>query len=68
MASVPNQQECKVMPRLRSINRLYELLDEYVEHVEASPLSDSSKKDYISFAEMFVRWADNDFTPGAAVK
>ena len=63
------QQETNgVKPRLRSINRLYELLDEYIRAVNESPLSDSSKKDYISFAEMFVRWADNDFTPGGQLK
>lgn len=65
---MPNPEEGKVKPRLRSINRLYELLDEYAQQVNASALSESSKVDYVSFAEMFVRWTDNDFTPGAKVK
>ena len=52
------------MSRLHAINRLYALLDEYEGAVNGSNLTASSKKDYVSFAEMFVRWVDDDFTPG----
>lgn len=55
-------------PKLRAINKLYALLDEYAQDVEESPLTDNSKTDYVSFARMFVRWADNQFMPGEYVK
>ena len=52
----------------RYANKLFVLLDMYSAEVNASPLSDASKKDYIMFAEQFVRWVDGSFTPGANVK
>ena len=57
-----------MQPRMRAINRLYELLDEYAETVTKSPLTESSQRDYVGFAQMFVRWVDNDFDPGANVR
>jgi len=49
----------------RSVSKLYILLDAYMAEVNASALSDSSKRDYNMFAEMFVRWVDGDFEPGS---
>jgi len=54
----------QMKPKLHAINRLYDLLQEYIDEVNAAPLTYTSKKDYITFAEMFVRWTDNNFTPG----
>lgn len=51
----------------RMMRAIYDLLDEYKAAVEASPLAENSKVDYISFAEMFVRWLDDDFTPGGTL-
>ena len=50
------------------INRLWELLDDYQREVEDSLLSQSSKTDYIMFAEQFVRWVDGDFIPGGQLE
>jgi hypothetical protein len=55
-------------PKLRSIARLWALLDEYKAEVENSPLSESSKTDYVAFAEQFVRWIDGDFIPGGTLR
>ena len=55
-------------PRMKAVHRLNELLDEWIQEVEASPLTDSSKKDYIGFAAMFVRWIEGDFIPGSNLK
>lgn len=49
---------------VRAINKLWQLFDEYKIEVEESLLSQSSKTDYIMFAEQFVRWIDGDFIPG----
>ena len=54
--------------RSRYVNHLFNLLREYEDEVNASPLSISSKVDYIYFAECFVRWLDHAFEPGANVK
>ena len=56
------------MARIRSINVLYRLLDEWETEVQSSPLSGSSKKDYIGFAQLFVRWCDEEFTPGQTIR
>ena len=50
----------------RTWNKMWLLFDEYAAEVNASELTESSKRDYISFAEMFVRWVGGDFTPGEA--
>jgi len=55
-------------PKLRSIARLWDLFDEYKAEVENSPLSASSKNDYVLFAEQFVRWIDGDFIPGGTLR
>lgn len=54
--------------RLRNISQLYDLLEEYAAHVNRSLLTESSQRDYIMFAELFVRWIDNDFEPGATLR
>jgi hypothetical protein len=51
----------------RLIDKIYELLTEYATEVNASNLSPSSKTDYVLFADQFVRWIDNDFTPGGTL-
>ena len=53
---------------VRSLSKLWNLFDEYVEEVNSSALATSSKTDYIMFAEQFVRWIDGDFKPGGNVK
>lgn len=53
---------------MQGVDRIYALLDQYVEDVEASGLSSSSKRTYILFAEQFVRWVNRDFEPGARAK
>jgi hypothetical protein len=50
--------------RNKLIGRVYDLHAEYTEAVRKSPLSESSQYDLIYFAELFVRWLDNDYTPG----
>lgn len=53
---------------VRSLSKVWELFDEYVEVVNSSALAPSSKTDYIMFAEQFVRWIDGNFEPGGMVK
>ena len=40
-------------------------LQAYEEEVMASTMSKNSKKTYIHRAQLFVRWLDDDFEPGA---
>jgi hypothetical protein len=54
--------------KIRSMSKIWNLFDEYAEEVNTSLLSDSSKKDYLMFAEMFVRWLDGDFVPGGTLR
>jgi hypothetical protein len=69
MPGKANNMECGQMkPKLHAINRLYELLEEYVDVVNSAPLTENSKRDYITFADFFVRWADNDFQPGKRIR
>lgn len=56
------------LPKFRSIRRLWELFDEYREEVEGTNLTDSSKKDYVMFAEQFIRWIEGNFEPGSYVR
>ena len=53
---------------VRSRNKIWNLFDQYCWEVHNSKLADSSKVDYIMFAEMFVRWIDGDFQPGGTLK
>jgi hypothetical protein len=55
-------------PKMKAVRKLNELLDEWIQDVEASPLTESSKKDYIGFVAMFVRWVEGDFMPGSNLK
>lgn len=55
-------------PRIRYINAIYALLDEYIAEVRDSPLTATSQTDYEYFATCFVRWLHNDYTPGMGVK
>ena len=50
---------------LRAVQVALEL---YVEVVEASDMTGSSKQTYIGHARQFVRWLDDDFEPGAHVR
>ena len=52
------------VPSSRMLDKLFELHAEYTQAVKSSPLSESSQYDLIYFAELFVRWLDNDYTPG----
>lgn len=52
----------------RLVNSLYRLFDEYVTELQESELSAASIEDYRYFAECFVRWLHNDYTPGQGVK
>ena len=42
-------------------------LQAYEEEVMASTMSKNSKHTYIHRAQIFVRWLDDDFTPGARI-
>jgi hypothetical protein len=55
-------------PKMRSINKLWQLFDDYVEAVENSSLALKSQEDYREFAEYFVRWIEGDYTPGQGIK
>ena len=44
------------------------LLETYREEVEATAMTETSKKTYLLHAENFVRWREGDFTPGDRVK
>jgi hypothetical protein len=57
------QQET-ARPRMRAVRVLEELLDEYIETVERSPMTERSKYTYITQADMFVRWVKGEFEPG----
>jgi hypothetical protein len=52
---------------VRSLNRMWQLFDQYEAEVNASLLSPSSKADYLLFASFFMRWIDGDFTPGGTL-
>jgi hypothetical protein len=53
---------------VRSRSRMWELYDEYVATVENSRLAESSKNDYIVFANFFMRWIDGEFNPGGSIR
>jgi hypothetical protein len=53
----------QISTRMR--NTLESLLDEYYEDVNATELAPTSKRNYVAFAESFVRWVNGEFTPGA---
>ena len=61
------QQTVSKQPSTRFMRALDDLFAEYSEAVEASPLSAASKVDYVMFAEHFVRWLNDDFTPGGSL-
>ena len=50
--------------RNRLIERMYGLFAEYEDAVMASSLAAASKTDLVYFGELFLRWLDNDYTPG----
>ncbi len=43
-------------------------LELYIDEVEESGLSKQSQTTYIDHAKQFVRWLDDDFTPGILVR
>jgi hypothetical protein len=43
---------------------MVDMFNDYKEEVNESNLAPSSKKDYVIFAEMFVKWVNGDFVPG----
>jgi len=48
----------------REVQKLDELLQEYIDTVENSLMTPSSQRTYIDQAQMFVRWVKGDFEPG----
>jgi hypothetical protein len=42
-------------------------LDEYYEEINNTGLAPTSKRNYVSFAEQFVRWLNGEFVPGAGL-
>jgi hypothetical protein len=50
--------------RNRLIARVWDLHEEYKAEVVKSALTQSSQYDLIYFSELFVRWLENDYTPG----
>ena len=43
-------------------------LRRYVSEVEASPLKQSSKWNFVLHAENFVRWLEDSFNPGSRLQ
>ena len=58
------------MPKLdRScLQRVQEALERYRQEVESTELQPTTKKTYLTHAENFVRWLDDDFEPGVVLK
>ena len=50
-----------------ALKEVQDALERYREEVEQSPLSLSAKNTYLLHARQFVRWLDDNFTPGATV-
>ena len=57
------------MPKvsLLTLQEVQDAFERYHETVEQSPLSLSAKHTYLLHARQFVRWLNDDFTPGANV-
>lgn len=52
------------MQKMRAVNKLDTLLQEYMQVVENSLMTESSQRTYIDQATMFVRWIKGEFEPG----
>ena len=48
----------------RNLQRIQDALKLYEEAIAESLMTDKSKATYIRHARHFVRWLDDDFTPG----
>jgi hypothetical protein len=55
------------MPKLQpdSLREVEAALARYVHEVQQSKIAPTTKRTYIRHAETFVRWLNDDFTPGA---
>lgn len=62
------QRNADLFLPIRSRNKVWMLFEAYRAEVEASGLAPSSKNDYVMFAEMFVRWIEGEFVPGASLR
>ena len=58
------------MPKIshECLKMVQEALDQYIEEVENSLLSEESKKTYKEHPRNFVRWLDDDFEPGILLR
>lgn len=58
------------MPKvsLPALKEVQDAFEQYQEEVEKSPLKLSAKNTYLLHARQFVRWLDDNFTPGATVR
>jgi len=52
----------KVSPE--TLREVRQALERYEREVEAAPLSEHTRETYIGRVRFFVRWLDDDFTPG----
>ena len=64
------QQRRLTMPKMEpeNVKKIEDAVEQYVLAVEASPLTDESKKTYIEHPRNFVRWLKGEFEPGGSVQ
>ena len=51
-----------------AVEEVRQALRRYVAEVEASPLKQSSKWNFVLHAENFVRWLEDSFNPGSRLQ
>ena len=58
------------MPKIdgESLSQVQATLENYEEAVNATLMTEQSKKTYLLHAKNFVRWLDDDFEPGATLR
>ena len=58
------------MPRVSEacFEQVKQLLEQYIDEVDRSGLTEKSARTYKLHAEQFVRWLDHDFIPGDRVR
>ena len=55
----------KVSPHV--LREVEDALEQYRKEVDATEMRQSAKTTYLLHSRNFVRWLDDDFTPGAAL-
>lgn len=58
------------MPKIsgESLSQVQAALENYEEAVNATLMTEQSKKTYLLHSKNFVRWLDDDFEPGATLR